>query len=224
MHLNGKWAEIIRVGAYGGTFKWVLIWEYIKIWSDFHRDNPGMSQIHFVRNYYCFAKTDLYFWLASCISYSNLILCSNGDFKDSWAHQILQRAHENFQRPIKIWMGYGPLAHFKGPSSFWARIIPDFDNMQCNLPNCPLWSIFVQLNINQWEPYKDQLCKVCLNQTNSESYDAVWSKLLRMSKSQICRKFWRGKCVNTLFEYHRLNGYNITFPDSFKSIHHSGLN
>ena len=23
-------------------------------------------------------------------------------------------------------MGYGPLVHFKGPSSFWARIIPDY--------------------------------------------------------------------------------------------------
>ena len=57
-------------------------------------------------------------------------LCSNVDVKDSWAHQILQRAHKNFKWPIKtwkfacIWMGYGPLAHFKGPSSFWASIIP----------------------------------------------------------------------------------------------------
>ena len=44
---------------------------------------------------------------------------------------ILQRTHKVFKRPIKIWifaciwMGYGPLAHFKGPSSFWARIIPE---------------------------------------------------------------------------------------------------
>ena len=57
-------------------------------------------------------------------------LCSNVDIKDSWAHQILQRVHKNFKWPIKIWkfacilMRYGPLVHFKGPSSFWARIIP----------------------------------------------------------------------------------------------------
>ena len=57
-------------------------------------------------------------------------LCSNLDIKDSWAHQILLRAHKNFKWLIKIWkfayicMGYGPLVHFKGPSSFWARIIP----------------------------------------------------------------------------------------------------
>ena len=56
--------------------------------------------------------------------------------------------------PMKIFkfacigMGYVQLAHFKGPSSFWASIISDFD-MQSNLPNCSLWSIFVQLNINQ---------------------------------------------------------------------------
>ena len=30
-------------------------------------------------------------------------LCSNVDIKDSWAHQILQRAHKNFKKPIKIW-------------------------------------------------------------------------------------------------------------------------
>ena len=30
-------------------------------------------------------------------------LCSNVDIKDSWAHQILQRAHKNFEWPIKIW-------------------------------------------------------------------------------------------------------------------------
>ena len=30
-------------------------------------------------------------------------LCSNVDIKDSWAHQILQRAHKNFKWPIKIW-------------------------------------------------------------------------------------------------------------------------
>ena len=30
-------------------------------------------------------------------------LCSNVDTKDSWAHQILQRAHKNLKRPIKIW-------------------------------------------------------------------------------------------------------------------------
>ena len=29
-------------------------------------------------------------------------LCSNVDIKDSWAHQILQRAHKNFEWPIKI--------------------------------------------------------------------------------------------------------------------------
>ena len=29
-------------------------------------------------------------------------LCSNVDIKDSWAHQILQRAHKNFKWPIKI--------------------------------------------------------------------------------------------------------------------------
>ena len=57
-------------------------------------------------------------------------LCSNVDIKYSWAHQILQRAHKNFKWPIKIWklscirMGSGPLAHFKGPSLFWARINP----------------------------------------------------------------------------------------------------
>ena len=30
-------------------------------------------------------------------------LCSKADIKDSWAHQILQRAHEIFKWPIKIW-------------------------------------------------------------------------------------------------------------------------
>ena len=30
-------------------------------------------------------------------------LCSNVDIKDSWAHQILQRAHKNFKWPIEIW-------------------------------------------------------------------------------------------------------------------------
>ena len=30
-------------------------------------------------------------------------LCSNVDIKDSWAHQILQRAHQNFKWPINIW-------------------------------------------------------------------------------------------------------------------------
>ena len=30
-------------------------------------------------------------------------LCSDVDIKDSWAHQILQRAHKNFKWPIKIW-------------------------------------------------------------------------------------------------------------------------
>ena len=30
-------------------------------------------------------------------------LCSNVGIKDSWAHQILQRAHKNFKWPIKIW-------------------------------------------------------------------------------------------------------------------------
>ena len=29
-------------------------------------------------------------------------LCSNVDIKDSWAHQILQRARKNFKWPIKI--------------------------------------------------------------------------------------------------------------------------
>ena len=101
-------------------------------------------------------------------------------------------------------MGHWPI--LRAHHHFLARIISDFD-IQCNLPNCPLWSIFVQLNINQWEPHKDQLCKVCLNQTNSELYDAVWSKLLRMSKSQICRKYLKGKiCKHFPFEYHRLNG------------------
>ena len=96
-------------------------------------------------------------------------------------------------------------------------------DMQCNLPNCPLWSIFVKLNINQWEPHKDQLCKVCLNQTNSESYDAVWSKLLRMSKSQIYRKFLKGKiCKHFSFEYHRLNhvmDYNLPWFFQIHSLH-----
>ena len=32
-------------------------------------------------------------------------LCLNVDIKDSWAHQILQRAHKNFKWPIKIWKG-----------------------------------------------------------------------------------------------------------------------
>ena len=41
-------------------------------------------------------------------------LCSNVDIKDSWAHQILQRAHKNFKWPIKIWkfewdMGHWPI-------------------------------------------------------------------------------------------------------------------
>ena len=59
-------------------------------------------------------------------------LCSYMDIKDSWAHQILQRANKNFEWPIKIWkcacigMGYGPLVHFKDPSSFWAKIIPEW--------------------------------------------------------------------------------------------------
>ena len=30
-------------------------------------------------------------------------LCSNVDTKDSWANQILQRAHINFKWPINIW-------------------------------------------------------------------------------------------------------------------------
>ena len=30
-------------------------------------------------------------------------LCSNVDIKDSWAHQILQKAHQIFKWPIKIW-------------------------------------------------------------------------------------------------------------------------
>ena len=30
-------------------------------------------------------------------------LCSNVDIKDSWTHQILLRAHNNFKWPIKIW-------------------------------------------------------------------------------------------------------------------------
>ena len=30
-------------------------------------------------------------------------LCSNVDILDSWAHQILQRAHKKFKWPIKIW-------------------------------------------------------------------------------------------------------------------------
>ena len=30
-------------------------------------------------------------------------LWSNVDIKDSWVHQILQMAHKNFKRPIKIW-------------------------------------------------------------------------------------------------------------------------
>ena len=29
-------------------------------------------------------------------------LCSNVGIKDSWAHQILKRAHKNFKWPIKI--------------------------------------------------------------------------------------------------------------------------
>ena len=42
-------------------------------------------------------------------------LCSNVDIKDSWACQILQRAHKNFKWPIKIWklvciiMGHWPI-------------------------------------------------------------------------------------------------------------------
>ena len=30
-------------------------------------------------------------------------LCSNVDIKDSWAYQILQRAHKKYKWPIKIW-------------------------------------------------------------------------------------------------------------------------
>ena len=41
-------------------------------------------------------------------------LCSNVDIKDSLAHQIMQRAHQNFKWPIKIWkfewdMGHWPI-------------------------------------------------------------------------------------------------------------------
>ena len=66
------------------------------------------------------------------ISCQFIELCFNVDIKDSWAYQILQRAHKNFKWPIKIWkfaciwMGYGPLAQFYGPSSFLARINPEY--------------------------------------------------------------------------------------------------
>ena len=51
------------------------------------------------------------------------------DIKDSWAHKIKQGPIKISNGPLKFGnMGYGALAHFKGPSSFWARINPDRAN------------------------------------------------------------------------------------------------
>ena len=62
--------------------------------SDFFRDNPRMGPIHFVK------KLKLTLFLAGPHIQAIQIscqLCSNVDIKDSWAHQILQRAHKNFK-------------------------------------------------------------------------------------------------------------------------------
>ena len=65
------------------------------------RDNPGIGLIHFVRKL-LFLLNGRYFSWASYISYSKLMpISSNIDIKDSWTHQILQRAHRNFKKPIK---------------------------------------------------------------------------------------------------------------------------
>ena len=55
---------------------------------------------------------DFIFGRAPYTSYSNLKLCSNVDIKDSWAHQILQRAHKNFKWPIKIWKFEWDMGHW----------------------------------------------------------------------------------------------------------------
>ena len=56
------------------------------------------------KNYSCFAKMDFIFAGPHIQAIQiSCQLCSNVDIKDSWAHQILQRAHENFKWPIKIW-------------------------------------------------------------------------------------------------------------------------
>ena len=78
---------------------------------------------------------DFIFGWAPYIRYSNLvsIMLYYKDIKDCSVHQILQRAHRNFKRPIKIcnlnvfkWdMGHLSIKYFMGPSSFWSRIIPD---------------------------------------------------------------------------------------------------
>ena len=67
--------------------------------EDLGRDNPRMGPIHFVKN--VLQKWTLF--LAGPHMQAIQIscqLCSNVDIKDSWAHQILQRAHKNFQWPI----------------------------------------------------------------------------------------------------------------------------
>ena len=53
-------------------------------------------------------------WAPYTIIQISCQLCSNVDIKDSWAHQILQKAHKNFKWPIKIWkfewdMGHWPI-------------------------------------------------------------------------------------------------------------------
>ena len=64
------------------------------------RDNPRMGPIHLAR------KLKRTLFLAGPHIQAIQIscqCCSNVDIKDSWAHQILQRAHKNFELPIKIW-------------------------------------------------------------------------------------------------------------------------
>ena len=42
-------------------------------------------------------------------------LCSNMDIRDSWAHQVLQRANKNFKWPIK----FGNLHVFEWDMGHW---------------------------------------------------------------------------------------------------------
>ena len=68
------------------------------------RDNPRIDPIHFVRKLLVLLRWTLFLAgpYIQAIQISRQ-LCSNVDIKDSWAHQILQRAHKNFKWPIIIW-------------------------------------------------------------------------------------------------------------------------
>ena len=79
------------------------IWAFYSTYLTLDMDNPGIGLIHFVRKLLFLLKWTLFLaWPHIKAIQSSCQLCSNIDDKDSWAHQILQRARSYFKRPIKL--------------------------------------------------------------------------------------------------------------------------